>query len=610
MRLEWILETADEAGSPSTAVLRQRGVYAVEGPPRVLLVRDPAEGPSALPEVWRERDFAVEEKSPSTLRGRAGDWAADLLVLEGGVVELLTPGQWAEIRRWVWEDGGGLLLLGGPGAWLREGSLREDGAGLSPLLPLPLEEREKGARAVLVVLDRSGSMNLPVGGVTKMSLANEGAARVLQALEADDFFGVLAVDVAVDVVLPLEVGHDRGSAAETVRNTGVGGGGIYAYPALLESWRRLRTVPARGKHLILFADADDVEEKFEGQTTGRTSGPDSLDLATTMRGAGITISVVALGEETDKDVSWLRELARRGDGRFSLTNNAAELPRLFLETAEEMLPDRRAEEPFFAAPTPPGRAVFSGIEWDRAPPLLGANEVEAQPGASVWLRGREDAPLLAQWNVGAGQVAAFASAAAGNWSIEWLRWPQYSAFWQALALALTAPNLRETWMLSTRSVSGGSLRLTARRVTDSPDVPLTFPPWEVRTEAGESIEIPWRLTAPGVFEAELARPESALLFHPTTTHGERTARPHAWNPGPPPRVEPAAEALRDLALRAGGRFLHSPEDAWNFEPRPWSTTVPLRPWLLVAAALLLPAYWLARRGREGRFATEPPPTSG
>jgi hypothetical protein len=37
--------------------------------------------------------------------------------------------------------------------------------------------------------------------------------------------------------------------------------------------------------------------------------------------------------------------------------------------------------------------------------------------------------------------------------------------------------------------------------------------------------------------------------------------------------------------------------------------VRLRPWLLVAAALLLPAYWLARRGREGRFATEPPPTS-
>jgi Ca-activated chloride channel family protein len=604
MRLAWILEGTQTASTVSAGgaeeagaevLLQRRGVFPVDGPLRILLLAQGDEDLAGLVSAWEAREFLVERQPPQSWRGSAAGEAAHLLVLTGPATEMLTAPQWEEIRRWVEHDGGGLLFMGGPGAWPREGALRGVGAGLSPLLPRPLEERDKGARAVLVVLDRSGSMNLPVAGATKMTLANEGAARVLSTLAADDFFGVLAVDVAVDTILPLEAGHERTSATETVRNIGVGGGGIYAYPALLDSWRRLRSVPARSKHLIVFADADDVEEKWEGQTTGRMSGPDSLDLATTMRGAGITISVVALGEETDKDVGWLRELARRGNGRFSLTNNAAELPRLFLETAQDILPDPSTGEPFFVTPTPTGQTAFREIEWAEAPPLLGANEVESEPGAVVWLTGREGAPLLARWNLGAGQAATFASSVGTPWAVEWLGWAQGPAFWTQLARTLAAPEVEEVWTMEVSSAPGGRLRLSAHRATTPPEDESGFPPWQIRTETGTPLFPEWQLHAPGRYVAFLLPPDEPLLFQPQTKDGRQLARPLTWNPGPSAPTRSAALALPEISQLTGGRALASPAEVWDFAPAPVPHPTPLRPFLLTAAAILLPIGWLLRR---------------
>ena len=96
-----------------------------------------------------------------------------------------------------------------------------------------------------------------------------------------------------------------------------------------------------------------------------------------MLASRITVSVVALGTEQDKDTAFLRELATQGGGRFYLTADAATLPRLF--TIETM---RAAEsslrEDAFLPHAAVGARQSEGIDWQEAPLLLGLQYLVAE----------------------------------------------------------------------------------------------------------------------------------------------------------------------------------------------------------------------------------------
>ncbi len=83
----------------------------------------------------------------------------------------------------------------------------------------------------------------------------------------------------------------------------------------------MRGAQAKIKHVILFSDAADAEEKISGEMPdGRgAGGGTSDDLVAALLAEKVTTSVVGLGTEHDKDVSFLRLLAERGNGRFYLT---------------------------------------------------------------------------------------------------------------------------------------------------------------------------------------------------------------------------------------------------------------------------------------------------
>ncbi len=66
-------------------------------------------------------------------------------------------------------------------------------------MPVSMElrnEHRKLSLAIVVAMDRSGSMAAPAGtgGKKKMDLANQGAAQVLDLLGPMDEFGCLAID--------------------------------------------------------------------------------------------------------------------------------------------------------------------------------------------------------------------------------------------------------------------------------------------------------------------------------------------------------------------------------------------------------------------------------
>ena len=139
--------------------------------------------------------------------------------------------------------------------------------------------------------------------------------------------------------------------SKTILSITAAGGGIYIFTALADAFQRLRDASAKIKHVILFSDAADAEEKFAGEMAdGAKSGGNAIDLVGQMLQAKITTSVVALGFERDKDVNFLRLLAERGNGRFYLTNDALNLPQIFTTETMKVAQSSLVEEPFLAKP--------------------------------------------------------------------------------------------------------------------------------------------------------------------------------------------------------------------------------------------------------------------
>jgi len=572
---------------------RHQQVLTVDSPPLVVLIEPSLGGQGALDSALRDSKLELQRMAPEAFAASHGAWtAADLLILSNTHSAMLPGEVVSDLADWVRKGGGSLLVTGGPMAFGAGGYQDSPISALLPVDSRHADLREDVDTAIMVVLDRSGSMATLVGERSKMSLANEGTLEVLSAIQPGDSLGVLAVDVNPEVILPLEPVGDMVAAADTIRSIGVGGGGIYAYQAFTEAWRQLRLSPASNKHLILFADADDVEEKREGEEVGKVGGADALDLVTIMLGSGVSTSVVALGHESDKDTSWLREVARRGNGRFFLTSNAAELPALFALAAGEATRSSLYEKPFFASASPAGSLLFPGIPWEEAPPLFGCNETRIRPGADLWLLGPVKLPLLAHWRLGLGRVAAWTTDTGNRWAKEWPGWSGYAELWHALVRQLVSPTDRRDLEVEFLPEEKGDVLLSilVHGEEDGAVARQFFPSVSVVGEGRQPATPQVQLAGPGRFVATISRPETPILISVRSGDGSSSVRSLAFSP-PPSREfhsgEQRLEQLESMALRSGGNFVASPGEVLASIHPSRAGEVNLSPWLLGVAAMIL-----------------------
>lgn len=610
VRIEARLRLPEDAATPGHSVPFRDSAKAaavVLGPPSVTLVG--AGNASPRWDAWRKgvssQGFTLREESWEEWLN-ASTVTSDICLLNG-FPPTLSEARVEALWRWVSEEGGSLLVGGGPSAYgAAPGDVREALAALLPVEMAPQTREEAGRAALVVVLDRSGSMAQTVGGKTKMSLANEGTVRALETLTAGDAFGVLAVDVGPLVIWPLEVPKDRGAASIAARSVSVGGGGIAIYPALQAAWSQLRSSPAARRHILLFVDADDVEEKWEGQMSGRIGGRSALDLAAALLADGITTSVVALGRETDKDTAWLRELALRGRGRFHLTDDPRELPEIFALEAREArsLPPEFA--PFFVRPSALGKRLFSSIDWDASPPLLACNRTRPRAGSDLLLFGPEETPLLVHKGLGVGRVMAFLSEIEGPWMQEWGRWTQWGDFWTQLLRLLTPERQDGFWQVDIQPASYGhpwSVRVQPADASAPLPPDLGPPALVARTLDGTRLTPltpDWQPLAPACWQATFSPSTSPVLL---TLAGPQPLSRQTEVRNPPLRapVLSGTDAIlpRWIAERGG---LWQPTVAEVLRPVPGAAprTWELRPWLLALAALTLGAWplkvprWLRR----------------
>jgi uncharacterized membrane protein len=580
---------------------RASATASLRGEPRVLLVDSDENNGRALAGVLQKEKINTEVRGLSGLPKTLEDLQQfDLFLLSDVSALNLGREQMDLFRRWVQDFGGGFVMIGGENSFGVGGYYRTP---VEQMLPVRMEHDDRmdtPTVAMLVVLDRSGSMTATVAGQTKISLADQGAVFAMNALQPKDYFGVTAVDTKPHTVVPLAPITAKSAAEQKILSITAGGGGIYIYTSMVDAFQQLRDVPARVKHLLLFSDAADAEEKSAGEMSdGIQGGGNSLDLASAMLAAKITTSVVGLGTEQDKDTAFLRQLAERGSGRFYLTDDATTLPQIFSTETMKVAQSSLIEEPFLAVPMAKS-PITSGLDWPQSPLLLGYNATKPKPTAELLLTTERGEPLLATWRYGLGQAAAFTSDAKSRWAAEWLTWPGYGKFWSQLVRTLMRKSDQSSFQVNT-SETGDRLELTIDAIK---------PDGSFRNQMPVSVNM---LHADGTTETQTAEQEGPGQYRTTfELPTEGTSIFSVSSPDLPDggyvfghtrsypqeflRTETNEPLLHTLASLGGGKFSPSPAEVFARPAVAARTHKDLTNYFLELALLLLPLdIWLRRR---------------
>ncbi len=510
---EVTLEAAGD-GNPSNDA--GGAIVRVRGKPRALVVlggeepgsgarpRTPAELGAPLAAALRAGGFEVDVHGPEGLPLGQEELAGYAALVFGDVpAERWTLEQMEATRRWVFEQGGGLIALGG------ERSFGQGGYWRTPVeeaLPVSSDVRAKKvlpSLALIFCLDRSSSMDQAVGESNKLDLAKEGIARSVELLQPFDRVGVLAFAQAPDWVVRLVEVDDAAAIKARVRAL-QGGGGTELIPALDEARRTLRATDAEVRHVVLLTDGQSGEDPLELRA-----------IADAMARDGITLSTVGLGKEVDQEA--LALLADRAEGRFLWTDDPQKVPRLLTQEAVTASRALLVERRF--VPRHTGPLARLGIDWSAAPPLLGFVLTVPRPGAEVLLdtgpgEGAEDGPILVRWRYGLGRAVAFTSDATARWSAPWLGWPGYAeVLGGVVRWAARPPEAPGFGSELTVEEGRGEVRLDAEGPDGRPvnglvaRARLTGPPG-----VGLPSELPLTQVAPGDYRATFEAPRPGPYF--------------------------------------------------------------------------------------------------
>ncbi len=560
----------------------------VSGPPRVLLVASEpllderqADEIGALRNALTAAGITWETVSPAAM---PADLAAlgsyQAVVLANVPARELSLRAMDALQRYVRDLGGGLVVIGGPSSFGVGGYYR---TALEETLPVEAQVKDPRrfpSVSIVIVMDKSGSMGLREGNVTKMRLAAEAAARVAELANDDDEITVIAFDTEpVDVIGPF-AGRDKNRYINQILRLAPGGGGIYAFESLKEAERIITRSTRQSRFIILLADGDDTERQ-EGVP----------ELVRKMREQdNVTLTVVSIG--SGSDVPFLQRIAAIGGGRFHLTNRAANLPTIFTEEAARAQRSYIVEREFFprrGADSP----MLSGI--DLTPPLLGYVATTAKPAAQVVLWASDADPLLAAWQYGLGRAVAFTSDATTRWAKSWVNWETFPRFW-AQVLRWTILERSDSAVAASMQPRGDRAVLIAD-VAEALAANLTLTA-TLFSQAGEERVVQLVQVTPGRFEAEMElAPSSTWFARVRSSEGDETlvayAHPYSLEYGAIPQLGDAV--LREIAQASGGSLLDVPSQAFRPAAAAAAVQLDLSPWLLLIAALLLPFDVASRR---------------
>ena len=578
----------------------------VKEPARILLLEDRAEEGQRLAAALQATGVQVDVRRPSeqnrpTNQPRPLDLAQlapyDGIVLDNVATSTLTLDQLRALDTFVQRMGRGLTVVGGNTSYALGGY---SGTLLEQALPLSADapfQQERGTLALMLVVDRSGSMSLRSDDVTKMAMAREAAILATETLRPDDQLGVLAFDIRNDWVVPLASIAANGGLGNVQQAIGAieADGGTDIYPALLKGFEAIATSDARFRHIILLSD-------------GQSWGGQYDQLLERMRASGVTLSTIGIGQDIDANLmSWL---ARGGLGRYYFTDRVREIPRIMLRETNVVTRPVTMEgrvQPRLGATSP----LLHALAPSELPALGGYVVTTPKPNAEIALWSERGDPLLASWQYGLGRVAAWTSDAGPAWSGEWLEWPRFAQFWsQVVRWTLAPPEQGDLRVILRQQGNEVTVRAEALREDGSF---LDRAPTEARIRPPSGTggaRLALRQMAPGRYEGSfLASGAGVYAVEVVQDLPGGATRSELAGITVPPDAERAhagtnTSLLARLAHETSGRLLREPGEVFARVAAPGATLAaqgvrwdPLAPVLAALALLLFPLDVAVRRLR-------------
>ena len=398
-------ETANNAAVMTTPVKGRPNVLYVEGGTQ----REPGSA-GYLERALEHENIDVEVRGPRGLPATAKELEKfDLVLVSDVPAQFLGAGQMAALDSYVQSMGGGLIMAGGEDSF---GSGGYQGTRIEQIMPVRFDSeklREQPDIALVLVIDRSGSMQ-----GAKLEAAKESARVTTEVLSPNDVIAVVAFDSEAQIfVRPQRAANRMRISAEISRLQS--GGGTNIYPGLREAFEILQGVNAKVKHVIVLSDG---EAPYDG----------IVDLVQDMRAARITVSCVGVA---GADRNLLSLISDNGEGRLYMVEDIGALPRIFMKETTEAQRSQLVED-LIKVRVAKKVEMIEGTAVESAPPLRGYVTTKPKPTAEVVLISDLGEPILARWHHGTGTSVAWTSDVKNRWSVDWIRWGGYPKFWAQL----------------------------------------------------------------------------------------------------------------------------------------------------------------------------------
>ena len=580
-----------------------RSLVIVPGPTRVLYVDGDEREMPYLKSALELEGIQVETRPATGVPRNLSDLLGfDAFILSNVPADRLNLPQMRMIRTYVQDFGGGFLMLGGDESFGLGGYYSTP---IEEILPvrMPIQKNlTRPSLALLLVIDKSGSMD-----GAKIQLAKRAAIATAEAINPRDLIGVIGFDSEAQVLLELTPAADRATISGHIASLDAGGG-TFLYPALEAAHLRLSESNARRKHIIVLSDGQTQGFGYEEQAGG-------------MAADGITISTIGIGEGADMKL--MEAMAYAGGGRCYFTNDFYTIPQIFtreaLRASNTMLVERLVQ------PVPVGQDVaLAEIDLEELPLLTGYVATTAKPTGNLIIAAENGDPLLAKWRYGLGRAAAFTSEPKPHWAEDWIAWDDFAKFWSQLVRSLTTGDLdRKISLECTHILDDDGVLLTAE-VQDENGLFLDLAPTLNTLGAdGRPRPLPVTHSGPGTFEARLPDfafgKDQQFVWHLTPRVSQASADTPASAMDPPTTngttddglvtsygfvysfspeyaaFGPSAATLEQIRDRDAGEMQSVGQARLCAPGAPTRQRLALWPYLLAAALLLVPFDILVRR---------------
>lgn len=544
----------DDDQLPHGIVVRDR--------PRILLVVPEGADAGIMRGILERGGSDVTVTAPADIPSRLSELGAwDGFVLDNVPAAALSVDQVAGLREATRSLGRGLVVVGGTSSYGPGGYA---GSPLEEALPVTVkvtDGRERQRVALLLIMDKSGSMGYdPLGGKGKIEMAKEAVRLAARALAPGDQIGLLVFNDRQEWIVPLTTIEGESTFTSIDRKISAiePDGGTEILPALSVGLDAIRNAEADARHIVLLSDG-------KARTGTRESYQRLLDDALTDR---TTLSTIAIGEDADTDL--LNFLADEGGGRYHFTTMDEEIPQFTLQEARSAGSQsviRGAFRPIQVAPSP----ILAGIDPNTLPDLAGYDFAEAKPDAQVILTSDREDPVLAKWQYGLGRVVAWTADNGSDLAAPWASWDGFDDFWAAaVRWALPDPE-RRPLTVSTRR-DGDDVVLTVAAAGENGDFADFLPTFaSVKTADGKPVvSQEMTQTAPGEYTLRLPAPAAGA--YAVEVRQERQSGSLVETAGitvpPSPETLPSsngAALLQAIAARTGGQTLSldDPGAVWN-----------------------------------------------